>query len=154
MATTTSQVKTVLDALASRLSSRAGLAGVRIFTFVPPPSTQVEVGSYVTLAIRITGRQEFPYAARTLKRDEFRIDGEIIVLQPGAGDDAAAAAMTQAEEWLAEIEDEVRSDPSLGLGSRVVAQIGDYEHLYTGNDRGRIHGLRYSIDVRVEMVST
>ena len=95
MATTTSQVKTVLDALASRLSSRAGLAGVRIFTFVPPPSTQVEVGSYVTLAIRITGRQEFPYAARTLKRDEFRIDGEIIVLQPGAGDDAAAAAMTR-----------------------------------------------------------
>ncbi|HQV45058.1 MAG TPA: hypothetical protein PK478_02845 [Nitrospira sp.] len=154
MATTSSQVKTVLDALAARLALRAGLSAARVFTYVPPPSVQSEVGTYITLAVRVSGRQEYPYAAKTIKRDRFTIDGEIIVLQPGAGDEAAAAAMTLAESWFAEIEDEVRTDPSLGLGSYVVTQIGDYEHLYSGNDRGRIHGLRWSLDAQVEMVST
>jgi len=154
MATTSSQVKTVLDALSTRLALRAGLADARIYTYVPPPSVQLEVGTYITLAVRVSGRQEYPYAARTIKRDRFTIDGEIIVLVPGAGDDAASTAMTRAEGWFAEIEDEIRTDPSLGLGSYVVTQIGDYEHLYSGNDRGRVHGLRWSLDAQVEMVST
>ena len=117
MATTSSQVKTVLDALSTRLALRAGLADARIYTYVPPPSVQLEVGTYITLAVRVSGRQEYPYAARTIKRDRFTIDGEIIVLVPGAGDDAASTAMTRAEGWFAEIEDEIRTDPSLGLWS-------------------------------------
>jgi len=154
MTTTTRRVNEVLDALAGRLAARAGMNGVALFKFVQPASLMEEIGSSVTLAVRITGRQEFPYASKTIKRDEFTIQGEIIALAPGAGDDAAEAAMEQAETWLAEIEDELRADPTLGLGSRVTAQLTDYEDLFTGNTRGRIHGLRYSIDVRVEMVST
>ena len=153
MVTMTSRVGEIVSALHARLTARPALVDVTIHTYVQAPSKLAEADDYITIVNRIVGAQRFPYATKTIKHDNFSIEGEIICLEPGAGDETAQVAMDRALSYLAEIEDELRTDPSLGFPRMVVAKLTDYEHLYAANDRGRLHGLRYTIEVDAEMVS-
>jgi hypothetical protein len=156
MATVTSQVRAVLTALAAALALREDMAGVTVFRRTPSPRALEGLTEWVVLAIRATGRQSFPMASTRVKYDAMSITGQIAVEQDNGRDtdDAADSAQERAEELLAEIEDALRTSPSLGRVGRTVLQLTDYEHTFTGDDTKRIHLLTFTIENNERMHSS
>ncbi len=153
MATTTSQIRSIITDLHTALEARAGLSSVTVFRYAPSPRALEGLREWVVLATRISGAQEFPAATKYLKYDRFTLHGTIYVEQPGAGDDVADTAHARAETLLAEIEAEIQPDPSVGRSNTEV-QLTNYEHTYGADDRGRLHSLAFEIECTARMVST
>ena len=153
MATVTSQVRSIITDLHTLLEARAGLAGVTIFRYGPSPRALDGLREHIVIATRVSGTQTFPAATNRLKYDEFTLYGVVYVEQPGAGDEVADDAHERAEALLAEIEDAIRADPSLGRANTEV-QIGGYEHTYAADDEGRMHALAFELDCRARMFSS
>ena len=148
-----SRVAEVIHAYDALARARAGLASATIFTFAPPPSVVLSSGSSITLVNRISGRREHTSLGGTLADEVFTIDGEILGLAVGSDDETARDALTIALACYDELDALiVESHYSFGLDG-VVATLGAFEYLYSGLDGNRIQGLRYSIDVRAELVT-
>ena len=146
----TSMVIQVIEALQARLQARPGLAQVNVFAL--PQGPQDLGREYIVLATRIPGRQEFPFASKAIKNDAFTLNGVVGRMEPGKGDTAALAAMGRVMDLFAEIEDALRTDPSLG-GLDVTAQIGGYEHSPGATDVGRVHEMTFEVRVDARLVS-
>lgn len=156
MSTVTSQIRAVRTALYDALVLREDLAGVTIFKATPSPGALEGLREWITLSIRTTGRQQFPFASTRVKYDEWQDSGEIwVVLDTGPNtDDAADSAQERAEALLGAIEDVLRRDPSLGRTGRTEAKLTDYEHTYTGSDTQRAHQLGFTVENRERMHSS
>lgn len=153
MATTTSQIRSIITDLHALLTARAGLSGVTVFRYAPSPKALEGLREHVVIATRVTGAQEFPAATKALKYDRFTLHGVIYVELPGAGDGVADTAHARAETLLAEIEAEIQADPSIGRANTEV-QLSSYEHSYGADDRGRLHSMTFQIDCTARMFST
>lgn len=153
MATTTSQIRTVVTALYDLLVARPALSGVTIFRYAPSPR-DAEAREYVALATRVDGVQRYEHATNRVKRDTYTLRGELFVQINGAGDAVADEAHARAEVLLAEIEAALQSNVTLGQGHTTTAELGDYEHVYGGDDSHRNHLTRFAVDVNQRLVST
>lgn len=153
MSTVTSQIRSILTDLHTLLVARAGLAGVTVFRYAPSPRALEGLREWVILATKVTGAQTFPFASNQIKHDSFTLAGVIYVEKPGAGDEIADDGHARAEALLAEIEDAIRADPSIGRSNTEV-QIGSYEHTYGADDRGRMHSLTFEIECTARMISS
>lgn len=153
MATTTSQIRSIVGDLYTLVTAQAGLDGVTVFKYAASPRELEPLDEYIVLATRISGTQEFPAATKYLKYDTFTLFGEIWLSQPGAGDAIADDAHERAEELLAEIEAVLQSDPSLGRAN-TEAELTSYTHTYGAGEDDRLHLLAFEIECRARMVST
>lgn len=109
MATVTSKLHVAMNAIADGLALRPGLAGVQIATGPlggdsAQESIQLFTGSS-SQAWATTGRR---------REEETTIEGAIWVMRAGKDEPVIRAARTRAFALLAEIEDFLRLDPSLG----------------------------------------
>lgn len=152
MTTVTSQIRSVIGDLHALLSARGGLVDVAIFQYAPSPRYLEGVHEHIVLATRVSGEQSFPMATNAIKYDEFTLHGVIFVERPGAGDDVADETHERIEALLAEIEDEVRADPSIGRSNTEV-QVGAYEHTYGADDQGRQQSAAFELNCRTRNVS-
>lgn len=153
MATTTSQIRSIITDLHTLLEARAGLSGVTVFRYAPSPKALEGLREHIVLASRISGAQEFPMATKQIKYDRFTLHGVIYVEKPGAGDDVADTAHERAEALLAEIEAEIQPDPSIGRTNTEV-ELTNYEHVFGADDRGRLHSLSFELECTARMFST
>lgn len=153
MTTTTSQIGALIEEIHDTLSARAGLEGVSIFKYAISPRDATE-REYIVIASRVTGAQRFPMATKNVKYDEADITAVIFVSQSGGGDDTAAAVDERVHELFAEVEDALRSDPSLTRTGRSIIEIREYEHTYSGDDSNRGQTMEFTIHVFERMVSS
>jgi hypothetical protein len=110
----TSTIYAYETALAANLASRANLAGVQILTG-PPSAGQAQHGEFLMLgnANATQTYKTFPYNAPTAKDETFTIDLLIDVVQAMNTDQSTVTA--RAFALLAEVENELRSNPSQGV---------------------------------------
>ena len=155
MATTTSQIRTVVGALYDLLVARPLITAdiVKVFKYAPSPRA-AEATEYIVLAVKVDGAQRFEHASNRIKHDAYTLRGEIFVQKNGAGDVPADDAHARAEVLLAEIESILQPNPTLGQGHTTVAELTAYEHVYGGDDSHRNHLVRFSVDVSQRYVST
>lgn len=150
MATTTSTVPALLTALKAALDVRAGLAGVVVTT---APSG--EPLPYESIQWFGTNEDQSWAALGNRRRSEtYTLRGGIFCQQRGGGDTVWDAVRTRAYAILAELEDELRTNPTLGLGSRVVAQLVSANLDQGAQDNGRWAALDLAVAVSAELVST
>lgn len=154
MATTTSQVLDVITQIHTTLSARPGLEGVAIFKRAVSPRDMAANDEYIVVAVGVSGTQEYPFATSNIKRDDAAIRSLIFVRQSGGGDDIAEDVDERVHALFAEVEDALRSDPSLTREGRSILQITDYVHRYAGDDSNREQSLEFTIDLNEFMVSS
>jgi hypothetical protein len=153
MPTRTSQVRSIITDLHTRLESRGGLAGVTVFRYAPSPKALEGLREHITLALRIDGVQEFLFASHYIKNDVFTLHGVIYVEMSGAGDDIADATHARAEALLAEIEAELQVTPMIGRDHDTL-ELTNYEHTYGATADDRLHSLTFEIECTARMIST
>lgn len=154
MATTTSQIGAVIQTIHDTLSARAGLDGVAIFRYAVSPRDANSNDEYIVIASRTTGAQRFPAATKNLKYDEFDLTSVIFVRKSGGGDETADEVDARVHELLAEVEDALRSDPSLTRAGRSIIEIQGYEHTYAGDDTNREQSMSFTTHVFERLVSS
>lgn len=152
MTTQTSRVREVVNAYQTLLQSRSGLAGVTVFRYAPSPRDYQALTEFIVLANRIPVVPTYPLLTVRIVSADMTLEGEIVVILSGAGDDTADAAQARAEALYAEIEDLLTTNKSLGLTS-VLATVGDYRHVYGGTDQQRAHKLEFQTAVTARQTS-
>lgn len=114
MATVTTKLDAAMNAIADGLALRAGLSGVQVGTGPLGAASQQESIQLFTGS----SSQEWATTGRR-KEEELTIDGSIWVSRPSADDAVIREARARAIALLAELEDFLRLDPSLGGVVRV-----------------------------------
>lgn len=115
----TASIAALKAALITRLKARPGLAGVQVTWGIPSQDLNDEwimVGD-------VDGTQEAVHLGALRREEEYVLDIQVSVVR-----DMAADAQTTAERAFAlaaEIEDELRTDPSVGGAVREAQVIGD-----------------------------
>jgi hypothetical protein len=157
MATHTSTVPDVLDALkalldARRVAAPAGaLAGVEVRT--APSGDPVPFESIQMFGT--AGDQEWAALGNRRRRESYTIRAGIFIRRMGAGEALAKEVRDRAYAILAELEDAIRVSPTLGLPDRVTIQLArvDLEQGLNPDD-GRIAALDLDLAVTAELVSS
>jgi hypothetical protein len=111
MATRTSTVPAVLDALKALLGARAGLDGVTVTTAPsgdPIPTESIQF-------FGTGGDQAWDAIGNRRRKETYTIRGGIFIQRRGAGPDVWDAARERAYAILAELEDAIRVLPTLDL---------------------------------------
>lgn len=155
MATTTSQVLNIITQIHTTLTEREGLEGVAIFKRAASPRDLTAADNeYIVVAVSVDGTQSYPMLTTMVKQDQASIRSVISVRRSGGGDDVAEDVDVRVHELFAEVEDALRSDPSLMRQGRSVVQITDYAHAYSGDDASRQQTMEFTIELDEHMVST
>lgn len=150
MATHTSTVPAVLDALKALLDARAGLDGVTVTTAPsgdPIPAESIQF-------FGTNGDQAWAAIGNRRRSETYTIRGGIFIQRRGAGQAVWDAARERAYAILAELEDAIRALPTLGLADRVVVQLARVDLDQGGQDNGRWAALDIDIGVTAELVSS
>lgn len=104
-------VPDVLDSLKTILEARAGLAGVTVFT--GPPGDDAKYADAFAF-FGAEGDQEPITLDGTSVGDSFRVFGSAFARKDGAGETVTKAARDRVAVLLAELEDAVANDRTLG----------------------------------------
>lgn len=154
MTTTTSALPDLLDALQDALASRPGLADVAVLS---GPADADDLGKeYVTLALLnppVALPQRYAGMNVQYKKEDLRIRCECRANQPGKGEDNLRLARRRVFAIFGEVEDELRTNPTLGLPAVDVAQVEDAEFQQGADDQGRIAVIEFSIIATTSLIS-
>lgn len=153
MATTISAVAQVQTAIRTDLRLRPGLDGV----YIGSAWTGAEkLGlHWVVIGMEIDGRQLYPAASIRYVEDRFSIHCLAETYAPGSDDDAIDLALDRIITWYGEIQDYLRTTPTLGVGSKVLlAELGAYSIDQGYNSEGRGVQMRFDIDVHTRLISS
>jgi hypothetical protein len=142
----------VLDALKALLIARAGIIGppkVEVYTAGMGDDTALEAITF----FGAEGEQKWavmPYSSTRGKSDEYTITGQVWIRKPGAGEATAVAARNRALAIFNEVENALRTSPTLGsavAGVTVVAMgaIKTQQGILPGF---RTCGITFEIDCR------
>jgi hypothetical protein len=128
MPTSSSVREAFLVALKALLVARPGLAGVGVFLAHPGDELPPEA----LFVDRVTTEQEWAALGR-LRRDE-AITAFVVchVIKAGAGEEVATAARARLDDLQAELEDALRTDPSVSGTVRQAAYVRDELRQGTG----------------------
>lgn len=164
MATHTSTVPDVLDALKALLDARKATPGSPL---AANPATDLEETVITTAAtgepvpkqsiqfFGTGGDQEWAAIGNRRRRETYTIRGGIFVVYGGTiGDGVADIARNRVYTLLAELEDAIRVSPTLGLPDRVIVQLARADLDQGAQDNGRWAALDIDLAVTAELVST
>ena len=154
----TSQIQNFTDALLEHLAARPGLSGVLI-TDGPPPASMLQVGEWLMLG-DVTGEQDW-YAidgARKPREETFEVEGLVSVVQATTAADSGHQGPLnhRALAIVAEVEDELRSAPTQGIGTTgsvavpylVVAETSEIRLVKRASDTAREAAAFFKVKVR------
>jgi hypothetical protein len=155
MATATSRLGELIDAMAATLEARSGLAGVNILT---GPASDEELGiEYIALAIgEIQLPKRFAAAGNRLALETLTIPCELQARAEGAGNPARKVARDRALALYAEVEDAHRTavaapGGSVTFGVPEVAAVrlssARMGQGYVDNERTVVIGFEFEADV-------
>ncbi len=142
----TSTVPALLTALAGRLRNRAGLAGVAVATAPDAAGTPAEVIEFLDTA----QDQEFAALGGRRREERYEVRGAIFVARLGAGEATATEARERAYALLAEIENELRADPTVG-GAIQTAEVARVNLQQGASPDGRLAALEFWLRVRARI---
>lgn len=152
MAIITSTVPLVLDTLKSLLDARKalggnGLAGVTILT---APSGDPDIPESIQF-YGVFENQEWKSLGGQRRQENYPLQGDIVIVRRGAGEDKAKEARNRAYAILLELETVLRQDPTLAIGPRTDVQLGTANLIQGWQDNGRIATIEFTIDVKAEL---
>lgn len=163
MATHTSTVPDVLDALKVLLEARKATPGSPLAADTDPQRAEVVITTapsgepvpFESIQLFGTGGdQQWAAIGNRRRRETYTIRAGIFIKRLGAGEAKAKEVRDRAYEILAELEDAIRVAPTLGLADRVIIQLTRVD-LDQGldPDDGRIAALDIDLSVTAELVS-
>lgn len=150
MATITSIADAYMVALADALALRTGLDGVQIATGWLGGDAAARESIQFT-AVR--GTQQWGMLSNRRRNEEFVIEATIWVVNPGKNEDVIRSARARAIALLAEIEDELRVDPTVGNVAQV-SQVTAYDLDQGANTAGRWCQIEFEITVNKDLRSS
>lgn len=155
MAIVTSQSLSVISDLYDLLSVQDGLSGVAMFRMAPGERDAEGLREYITIANSVTDIERVPpYLHPSDRNETFTINGRIVVVVPGAGDDVAFEAMRRALELFAEVDRAVRTDITLGRSQGDEVEPKPSEHLMGANEIGRVHQMDIRFECKTRLIGT
>lgn len=152
MATTTSRIPDVMDALQTGLAARAGLANV---TVQSGPGDLKYLGlEYLALGVgRVSIPQSQRAAGNQFKQEAARIDCEIRSGVVGVGETAIRACRDRAFVILAEVEDFLRTTPNLSITAVDHLLLRDVDYGIGWDDRVTWCEIGFTIAGNISLIS-
>lgn len=141
---TTSTIPAFRAALLTQLQARPALAEVLVTDGNPPAPAK----EYIALGATIF-EQEWSHLGKYARNERYRQVVMISVLF--AGTDTQVQAAARAFVLYAEVEDELRDDPTLGLDNLIGAQVGDGVYTPRWDDQYRQADLTFEINVHARI---
>jgi hypothetical protein len=151
MATHTSTVPAVLDAIKALLDARSALSTAGVVVTTAPSGDPIPAESIQLFGTN--GDQEWAAIGNRRRRESYTIRSGIFVIRRGAGAAVWDAARERAYAILAELEDAIRVMPTLGLADRVIVQLARVDLDQGPQDNGRWAALDIDLAVTAELVS-
>ena len=111
MTTTTSQLHVVKNAIVDGLAMRAGLAGVQVASAYLGKDTKAES---IQIGVGDELNQSWSQIGNRERQEDMIIRGIVWVMKPGADEAVIRTTRARAVALMAEIEDFLRVDPSIG----------------------------------------
>lgn len=113
----TSKAFAAMQALATQLRARAGLTGVEVRTAHPGAKLPTEA----IVMLSFDGDQRWAALGKGSREETFLIPTSIYVSKPGATETVAKACQDRVVALFAEVENQLRTDPSINSTVRVGA---------------------------------
>lgn len=117
--TTTSRAIATMRALKTQLEARAGLAGVPVYTADPGALLPLEA----IVMLGFDASQEWAAIGRSAKDETFRIPCSVYKALPGASETVVQEVQDRVAAIIAEIETQLRGDPTINGNVRVAAVV-------------------------------
>lgn len=144
----TSAVPAFLDALRTRLLARPGLAGVQVATGPLAEDTALES----IQVFRVDTDQVWAALGGRSREETGTMTGAIWIVAPGADEPAIKAARDRAYALLAELESDLRADPSVN-GTVRVAQLASADLTQGLNDNGRVAQVTFTVNLEARLTT-
>lgn len=141
-----SSINTVIPALQTLLLNRPGLAGVSITEGPAEPSVMAR--EELIQILDAVGDQHVHALNKTTQPRQEEYDLSVVISVVGETRSDQATLRARAFALLAEITQQLRSDPSLGLAGQVYAAIvGHIAYTARANDSSRESAIDFNISV-------
>jgi len=147
MATTTTTADSVLIALRELLSERDGLAGV---TVEDAPYPLGELGEEWIDLYGVKAKQRWGSLGARRREEEYAIVGSLRTSVIGSLREDVRTCRARAYAILAEIEDALRDDPTIG-GIARQAELSSYELVQSADSDSRITDIDFEIGVKATL---
>lgn len=152
MATTTSTMASVITAAQQALRGRGGLAGV---TVASGPRALKDLGmEWIVLAVTVELTQRFAAASSRYKEERYTLRNTLHTEAPGADETLMAAVRDRGVALLAEVEDEVRTNMTLGVAGVLTVQLSAAELRQGYTDTGWVVEIDFGLDVHARLISS
>lgn len=152
MAVQTSTVPVVLDTLKSLLEARKALGGNGLegVTIVTAPSGDPDIPESIQFYGVFEG-QGWKSLGGQRREETYPLEGDIVIVRRGAGEDKAKEARDRAYTILLELETVLRANPTLGIGPRTDVQLATANLIQGWQDNGRVASIEFTIGVKAEL---
>ena len=155
MATATSVLPDLLDAIQAGLDARAGLNGV---TVLSGPADADDLGrEYIALGLNdpeISIPQRPGAQTVNYRKESISIPCELRANQPGKGETNIRAARDRAFALFAEVEDWVRSNKTAGLSAVDALHITNARANQGADDNGRFVVIKFDLDAQTSLIDS
>lgn len=142
----TSVVPAFLDAFRARLLARPGLAGVQVATGPLAEDTALES----IQLFRVDIDQVWAAQGGRSREETGTLTGAIWIVKPGADEPTIKTARDRAYALLAEIESDLRADPSVN-GTVRVAQLASADLTQGVNESGRVAQVTFTVNLTARL---
>lgn len=140
-----------MNAFVDGLASRAGLFGVQVSSgYLGADSDAYESIQLVDVS---PANQQWSMIGNKRRDEEYTLQGIIWVVQAGKGETVIRAARDRVFALLAEIEDFLRVDPTIGSTTRV-SELSAYPLEQGANDRGRWCQISFEVSCKKDLRSS
>lgn len=155
MATATSVLPDLLDAIQAGLDARAGLDNV---TVLSGPADADDLGrEYIALGLNdpeISIPQRPGAQTVSYRKESISIPCELRANQPGKGEGSIRAARDRAFALFAEVEDWVRSNKTAGLSAVDALHITNARANQGADDNGRYVVIKFDLDAQTSLIDS
>lgn len=149
----TSVCRTFKKAYIESLRARPGLADVRVIRGAITPDE--EEGDLIWFPQQET-TQDWGQIGRRRIDATYTYEGHIWSQSQGTDDDALDAAGDKGEDYLSELIDELKTNPSEGVSSVLTSSLltsSTAKELYSADGANRVYLIDFTITVRASIVS-
>lgn len=155
MAITPSTLWVFYKAFRTRMRLRANITAWGVAVLAAPSGEPVPAESIQLFGTSLN--QQWGLLGNRRREEQYTVRGGIFVKRRGAGEDIADVVRDRVGELLAEVEDELRTTPNVGIASpRVIAEFSasGSEIDQGAEDDGRWCAIDFSIAVKASLTST
>lgn len=154
----TSTVPLVLDTLKALLDARKLVSGSALAKSGNDPEVQILTAPSgdpdIPESIQFGGvaeDQEWRALGGQRVGENYPLDGSVIVLRRGAGEEKAKEARDRAYAIMAELAIVLRDNPTLGIGPRTDVRLATALLFQGWQDNGRVAAIDFTIAVKAEL---